>query len=234
MTAALLFALLLDPGAADYSRGVALIEQGRPDQAVEPLRAAVEAAPHNPQYQKALGVSYAMQKRYTEADPPFAKACALAPALPDACYFHARNLYALDRYEPSLEILRKILATDPRPWRVWLGIAQAEQALGHPQIAEKSFLQAIKLHKGQSPPSDDPRVHYGSFLFREARLDEAATVLQDLCAARPDSARGHLELGRVAMQLNHLDKAEQHLTKSLELAPTQQGAQLLQKVRARK
>jgi Flp pilus assembly protein TadD len=220
------------PAGEAYARGVALIEQGRPDLAVEHLQSAAAASPANAQYRKALGVSLAMQKRYAEADEPFRRACELQPALADACYFYARNLYALDRYEPSLAVLQKLTAADPRPWRIWLGIAQAEQALARAPEAEKAFRTAIRLHT-ESPPSEDPRVHFGSFLFREGRLDEAAATLKQLCEARPNSARGFLELGRVEMQLGRLEAAEQHLRRALDLGAGEPSQLLLDRVRAR-
>ncbi len=220
------------PAAEAYARGVALIEQGRPAEAVEHLRAAAVASPDDAQYQKALGVSLAMQKRYAEADSPFGRACALKPSLTDACYFYGRNLYALDRYEDSLTALRKALPVDSRRSRVWLGMAQAEQALGHAPEAEKHFRTAVRLHT-QSAPSDDPRVHFGSFLFREGRLDEASAVLTELCASRPDSARGHLELGRVHLHAGRLADAEKHLKRAVDLGAGDQARLLLEKAVAR-
>jgi Flp pilus assembly protein TadD len=127
-----------------YKRGVEAFERGQAAEAVQVLNQAAELAPDNAQVWKALGVVYASRGDFERAADPFSKACALASQLRDACYFHARNLYALNRFEPSLAVLRKALPYDHSPWRIHLGIAQALEALARPQEAEKEFRIAIE------------------------------------------------------------------------------------------
>src|SRR4051812_42687309 len=78
-----LFLLFFASPEEDYRAGVSLFEQGRLAEAAERLRTALAATPDNAQYAKALGVSLAAQKRYAEADEPFARACTINPKLTD-------------------------------------------------------------------------------------------------------------------------------------------------------
>ena len=228
-----LFLLFFASPEEDYRAGVSLFEQGRLAEAAERLRAAFAAAPNNAQYAKALGVSLAAQKRYAEADEPFARACTIDPKLTDACYFYGRNLYALDRFEASIAALEKARPVDPRPWRIWLGIAQAEHGLGRSAEAMSSYQKAIALYRGGAPPSEDPRVYFGLFLFREGRLAEAEKVLAALCRERPDSARGHLELGRVLLQTGRPGEAVTELQSAVKLGAGEQAELLLRRAQAR-
>jgi Tfp pilus assembly protein PilF len=163
---------------------------------------------------KALGVQWAREANYLEAEEPFRRACELDPKLPDACFFWARVLYALDRFEPSLAALQKL----PPDTRTVLAMAQAEEALGRARAAEAHFKQA-----------GDP-VKYGLFLFRQGRLKEAETVLKQ----DPRTAEAWWHLGRVRYQLGKLGEARAALERTLALDPQQEPARLLlAKIKAR-
>ncbi|MBC7924845.1 MAG: tetratricopeptide repeat protein, partial [Bryobacteraceae bacterium] len=175
------------------------------------------------------------QKLYLDADGPFAAACRLQPDLPDACYFYARNLYGLDRFSESVAVLKRLPKAH---WKVHLGLGQALQGLGQVSEAEKYFRLSLGLHfkadmDSRASASDDPRVHFGSFLFRQGRTEEAGAVLRELCRERPDSARGHLELGRVLMHLNDLAAAQSAFQKAIDMGAGPQASMLLQRVTAR-
>ena len=71
--------------------------------------------------------------QYDLAEPAFGQACRLASKLADACYFQARALYALNRFEASLATMRKA-GTGAR---VRLGEGQALEALGRSRTQKK-------------------------------------------------------------------------------------------------
>jgi Flp pilus assembly protein TadD len=205
---------------ADYQQGVALIERGDPVAAVPYLARAAAADPKSAQNWKALGVAYAAQKNYAEAVAPFAKACALDPKLPDACYFQARALYALDRYEASLEALSR---THADTWRVRLARAQALEALARPE-ADHTFRDALAACRNADP---EPATAYARYLLRQARAAEAIPILQPTLAAHPNAAEAHLYLGRALTETNQLAEALPHLERAATLAPTNAQAHLL-------
>ena len=230
MSAALV--LLLAISAEElYRRGVEAFEQRRTAQAVEALSQASRLAPENAQIQKALGVAHAAAEDFERAAEPFAKACALAPRLVDACYFYGRNLYALNQFEMSLQVLRKALPDDRAPWRIHLGIAQALEALDRPAEAEREFHTAIK-DRQTSLPDFDPRLHYAIFLFRQGRTAEALAPAQQIVAEHPESGRARYELGRIEYHLGQLQAAIRDLERASALGHA--AAQpMLAKARAR-
>jgi Flp pilus assembly protein TadD len=219
----ILAALLLLASAEElYKRGVELFQQGQTEQAAAALGEAARLAPRNPQVWKVLGVVYASAGDYERALEPFEKACSIAPGLEDACYYHGRNLYALNRFGPALDALGKALARDRDSPKVHLGIAQSQEALGKAEVAEREFRTAIAGYQKLAPgargsPDFDPRVHYALFLFRQGRIAEAEPPARSAVADSPTSARARYELGRVLYHLGQLNEAEAELRQAVSL-----------------
>src|SRR5262249_16780636 len=80
---------------------------------------------------------------------------------------------------------------------------------------------------GPSPNTEDPRVDYGAFLFRQGRVEEALRPLEQAVHDAPVSARANIELGRVLLHLNRLDDAAAHLEKAVPADPGNWNAHLL-------
>ncbi len=216
-------------------RAISDIQAGRLMEAESALRRLVQQHPASARAWKALGVVYASTGSYILAEPAFREACRIDPGEPDACYYHGRSLYALDRFEASLEVLQRALMRDPQPWRVYLGIAQAQEALGQAEKAEKNFRRAMELGAtGRVSPDLHPRLHYGIFLLRQGRTQQAAGELHKVAQELPGLARARYELGRSLLQLGRTEEAATELRKAVELKPGDAAAhRLLSKAYAR-
>ena len=214
-------------GEEAFRQGTALFQQGRLAEAAELLRQAVEREPSARNW-KAYGVALAAQADYRSAEPPLREACRLAPRDPDACYYLGRALYATDRYEESLEAMKKAESVHPRPWRVDLALGQAHEALGHAKEAEKHFQSAIR--RAPPPPVtsdfDNPQVDYGLFLYRQGRLPEAIREYVEGMSRAPRSARARYQLGRALMQTGRMEEALNRLHEAIELEPGNREAHL--------
>jgi tetratricopeptide (TPR) repeat protein len=215
-----LFALMLASADELYRQGIEAFQAGRHDAAIVALTEASKAAPRNAQTWKALGVVHASRSDYERADQPFERACSLAPDLVDACYYYGRNLYAMNRFEPSLAALRKALPKDRRPWLVHLGIAQALEALGRDAEAAREFDVAVRTWS--AAPRDargtadyDPRMHQAVFLFRQGKVADALGPARAAVADFPSAGRPRFELGRVLYQLGELETAAAELEKAV-------------------
>ena len=228
-------ALLTLPSGAQETplqAGLRLIEAGRAADAAATLEQAVKQEPRNAAAWKALGVAYAAQSDYEMAELPFGRACELAPSLDDACYFHARALYALNRFEASLERLSKAARIDRRPARIHQGRAQALDGLGRAAEAEAEFRRAIRLNGAAAPPDRiapplDPRLSFAAFLQRQGRAEEAIAPLEQLLREHPGIAQAHLDLGRIELQRDRLDEAARHLERAVALDSGSRAAHLL-------
>jgi tetratricopeptide (TPR) repeat protein len=221
--AALFSLVTLLAGTAEqaYKTGVELFQSGNAAAAIEPLTQATRLDPRNAQYWKALGVAYAATSDFARANEPFANACRLDRQLADACYYYGRNLYFMDRFEESLIPLEKALDLPFKRWRVYLAMAQAQEALGRASEARANFAKAIAMEASaaiaeKARPSEAPRHYYGLFLFRQGDLPGARAALEQAVRQHPDSAASQFELGRVLYQMNALEAAAMHLERAVQ------------------
>ena len=205
---------------SQLDRGIALIEQGRPGDAIPLLLQSTETNNGDAVAWKALGVAYATLSQYELAEPALGQACRLAPSLADACYFHGRALYALNRFESSIAALDKAGGSA----KVRLGIGQALEALSRFDEAEKAMRQAVALAKGDDP---SPSVALGLLLLRTGRAQQAEVVLARAVAAFPGSAEARLNLARTLMDRSAIALAVPHLERAVALAPSSAQAHLL-------
>ena len=222
---AFLFSAAQHAGNDLYQRGIKLLEELKLDEAAATLTKAVERSPSARAW-KALGVVHATRQDYSLAEPAFRQACQLDPKEDGACYFHARALYALDRYEESIRSLEKAAVTDRGSSRVQLGFAQALEALGRAHEAEAQYRESIQQYR-TSLPDLDPRLHFGVFLFRQGRLADAFHQFEQLLKAGSESARLRYYLGRTLYQLDRIDDAAKHLERAVELNSSDAAAHLL-------
>jgi Tfp pilus assembly protein PilF len=230
---ALVLAFLYAPGltaqnaASLYQQGLRQFSEHQAPAAIVSLRQSLALEPANAPAWKALGVVYASQGNYESAEPAFRNACERRPSLEDACLYQGRALYLLDRFPDAIQTLRRALSSGETGEAHRL-LALSLEALAHPSEAEPEFRAAIRLVR-PGPPDEDPGIDYGVFLYRQARAAQAIDPLREALARHPDSARAHLELGCVLLQLDRIDEAATHLERSLALRDTPRTHQLLAK-----
>jgi tetratricopeptide (TPR) repeat protein len=173
---------------------------------------------------RALGAAYAAQGMYEQALPPLRRACLLDASAEKACYFEARVLYALDRFEDSLQVLEYAIHAGADGADVRLGMAQALEALGRAAPAEKEYKSAMALSK----PDDSRAVTaYGLFLIRQGRAAEAVACLEKAVARTPSSADAQMMLGRALLETGKPSSAIPHLERAVALHPDSGQAHLL-------
>jgi len=195
-----------------YQRGIQALNENRLEDAVALLRQAVAQQPANAQYWKALGVALAKGEDYRSSIEPFAKACSLSERLPDACYYHGRGLYAVDRYDEALAPLEKALRVDPAKSRAEAALGQALEALGRYQEAERRLQSAVARRDAYDRQA---RIAYSQFLRRQGRPEESVAVLQAVSQPAGDDYYYELSLSlfqaeRYADALKALEQAAGH------------------------
>ncbi len=134
--------------------------------------AALRERPSDASANKLLGMIYAAQERFLEADAPFARACQLEPSDDLACYYLGRNDFALSRYDRSQAVLEQALETHPKSDRIRTGLGLTLEARGKIAEAERYLKEAARSG------SPEALSQYGQFLFRQGRFDESVTILR--------------------------------------------------------
>ena len=109
---------------------------------------AINSQPNRAWPYKWLGMTYAAQEKFEQAERPFRRACEIDSKEPDACYYWGRTLYFLSRFDAALAAYEK----DSRPWRgkTLLGMALAFEALNRDADAEKMYRNAIAAGEKQA------------------------------------------------------------------------------------
>ncbi|MFN7920202.1 MAG: tetratricopeptide repeat protein [Bryobacteraceae bacterium] len=205
--------------SSQFDEAVALIEKGNPQGAIPMLEQLTRADAKDARAWKALGVAFASMQRYSEAEPAFAQACSLAPLLLDACYYHGRALYALNRFDASLVALRRALPFD-RSWKLQLAIAQSAEGLGDAKAAEEAYRAA-------SDRDPSAGAAYGQFLIRQGRWDEAESALRKVVERFPASAAGLTHLGRALLHRDRTTDAIALLERAVAASPNSAQPHLL-------
>src|SRR5688500_4444917 len=105
--------------------------------------------------------------------PALEQVCRLRPNEGDACFLLGSTLLLQDRWDDAREPFNKALSVATRSNRakVHRMIAFNYIGLGDTAKAEEHFKQAVALNPGPELLREDPRLDYGSFLFREGRVD---------------------------------------------------------------
>ena len=192
--------------------GVALFRQGKLEAALQLL----VKAPPTAFCAKSLGIVYAALGDYRRAEPPLGSSCRMNPKEPDACYYWARALYALDRFAESLAALDR----GPSSWRVATARGQALDALGRP-AAEPVLRAALQLRQRDPAPiaEPDPLLALGHFLYREGRVDEVLALLQSAPPPYQRIPSFHYLLGRAHAQQEQWPRAAVALRQAVALDP---------------
>jgi tetratricopeptide (TPR) repeat protein len=217
-----------DSAAANLYLGLVHFRAGRSAAARPLLERAVSLSPASARAWKTLGLVTMSNGDLNGALPALGKACELDENDEEGCYFLARNLHALGRYESARDAFEKTLRAAPKPMlsKVHRAIALNFVALFLPAEAERHFVKAIQL-AGPSRNGEDPRVDYGAFLFRQGRTQEALPPLEQAVRDAPSSARANMEWGRVLLHLNRTNEAAACLEKTVGLEPDNWSAHLL-------
>jgi tetratricopeptide (TPR) repeat protein len=214
---------------ANFYLGLTHLRAGHASAALPPLERAVSLAPGNAKAWKTLGVAATSGGDPERAGQALGKACELAPKDEEACYYFARSLYSLGRYESAREPFEKALRAASKQIlpRVHRGAALNFSALGIPAEAERHFVTAIALHDQADRGGEDPRIDFGAFLFRQGRTEEALGPLEKAAQDAPSSSRANTEWGRVLLHLDRVEAAAACLEKAVAAEPNNGNAHLL-------
>ena len=213
-----------------FREGERLFGERNFDAAIGAFQRSVELRPEFAPAWKALGVVYASRGDFDRAEAPFRNACDRQPSLPDACLYHGRTLYLLNRFQAAIPVLHRTLQREARNTEAYRLLALSLEGLGRASEAGDAFREAVRLNRA-SLPDEDPGIDYGVFLTRQGHPEQAIGPLEDALKRHPDAARGHLELGCTLLELDRLTEAAGQLEKSIALgslsAPQSGRAHLL-------
>lgn len=210
-------ALDIDPSHADslHLLGVAAIQTGRPELAVDMIRKAIAINATVSAYHSNLGNVLAAQGRPDEAAASYRDAIRLDPGLPEPHNNLANMLRQTGHLDEAVACYRKAVQRNPHFLEAHGNLASVLLEQGNLEGAVTCYRTVLSLKQ------DCSFTHYqlGNALKQLGRLDEAAASFASAIGLRPDFSGAHNNLGNALRQLGRTDEAFACYSRALELAP---------------
>lgn len=217
-------ALVPDAARQEYEAGMALVREGKNDQAVARLKQAIELFPKYFRALNDLGVIYMKLKLNDQAAETLDRAIAIAPRV----YYPRLNLGIIrtrqGRYKDAIKILDPLNKENPQLSDVSIALGDALMADNNLDDAERHLRTALEDKKMSDGMAGDAHYKLGLLLNRRRRFDEAIKELTVADKMIPNSARIRLQLGGALMQVKRLDEAETELLAAYQLGGKEMGA----------
>ena len=215
-------AAAVEPGepAPHYYLGVALLGQGKNEQAARALEQAYHLSPTpNPSVLYELGTAYLRMERLDESERVLLLAAEQAPG-EARVHLQLGWLYYLKVEGEKAEAeFRRALDLSPTPVAHYY-LALAELALGKIEDAVASCRAAI----ASNPSFPAARVVLGKMLAQLGRFEEAKKELKEALRLDPKAAEAHYQLGLMSLRGKDLKRAAELFRSAVEADPSHQGA----------
>jgi tetratricopeptide (TPR) repeat protein len=200
--------------------GMAMVAQGKTEEAFRALDRALKLDPHLTEAQFTLAHLYYDQGFVDEAARRMEVLTRQVPA--SGAYLHALAVCYLDdssRYLQAEQLLKRAVALEPKRPVYLRDLAKAEIHLNRSQEAEGYYRKALAL----DPEGLDTLVALGTSLLDHqptmVRRQEAERLLQKAVAIDPKNADGLLGLGRVALNGGDVRQAVARLQAAVAYNP---------------
>lgn len=200
-------------------------EQGRFDESAEYLTRARMAGPSDEAGLRYVGDALREQDRLEDALEIFTE---VVKTYPRSALGHAgrgHTLFDLGRHQDAIDsmALAISLAPDlPMAGTLHRLMAQAAEALGLPQDAERHLLNALEID-----PADSDAVDRVALLtYGQQRYAEAERWYEVLVELRPDSAQGFANLAAARYYVGKPDEAVAAFERALEIDPDLEAARV--------
>jgi predicted O-linked N-acetylglucosamine transferase (SPINDLY family) len=192
--------LARDPAAATAAHVAGLIahRDGRFDDADRHLRAAIAAAPNDPEQYANHAAVLRTLGRLADAEAAARAALALAPDRVETHNNLGNILRDAGRYDESVGCYQAALRLAPEFADAWSNLAWVLSLNGRASEAEQAARRAI----AGDPHNSNAFNNLGGALMRQSRLREAETALREALRLRPDFALPH---SNILFCLNYRD-----------------------------
>jgi tetratricopeptide (TPR) repeat protein len=218
-------AVALDPTYATGQRvlGEALAREGRTQEALEHLRAAFLADPHDGATCLPLGKQAAKQRALGEARTALECAVKYTPGSAEAWEALSGVALAQQEFPRCIEASRKALELDPTRNALRMNLGTALARSGDGRGAEQVFAEGAR----RAPDDALMAFNLGLALKKRDAFDEAATWLQRAVTLDPKESRAWFHLATTQAARGHFDEARAAADRLVALDPTNADAQRL-------
>ncbi len=192
-----------------------LLENSKPDDALEAYQKAAALTPKDPEPHLSAGLLRERRKDFPGAETEYKQVLALDSRSNEAV-IGLTNIYMKSgRVAQAEPLLRQLAAERPDDAGLHLQLGRVLAAQGKKDEAIPEIQTALKLSPGDSEAQRDL-----ADLFAESgNLADAEKTYRDLLTSRPNDAELHQLLGEILLKQRHFPEAEQEFQAAIKLKP---------------
>jgi protein O-GlcNAc transferase len=204
-----------DHAGAMHLLGVAALERGEDEEALELLHRAIAVAPRNVVYRISQGQVLTALGRNEDAIEAYRQAVGLAPDLAEAWFALGIALQAARRRVEAVSAYERVLQLQPDHVDACNNLGSTLDQSGDLETAIGVYRRALELDPQRAATLNN----LGSSLCRAGLLDEAIAVCRRSLEREPDSAAACNNLGLALTSSRHLDEAVEVLRRAVTVRP---------------
>src|SRR5580693_647943 len=168
-----------------------VLENSKPDQAIEAYKQAGALEPQNTEPYLSAGLLLEKENRFADAEQQYKQVLAIDPNSSDALTGMANIYMRGQRYADADPILRKIIAMHPEDAAARMQLGRILLISGKNDDAIAELQAALKLDPGNSAVQND----LGELYLQSKKYDQAEALYRALLTAHPNDAQLHHSLG---------------------------------------
>jgi len=197
-----------------------LLENKRPEEALQAYRKASELTPKDPEPHLSAGLLHEHQKEFPDAEAEYKQALALDLHNTDPHNTEAAigltNLYMKSgRLGDAEPLLRRLAAERPDDAGIHLQLGRVLAAQGKKDDAIVEIQTALKL----APADSDAQRDLAELLVESKKLPDAEQIYRDLIKGHPNDAELHQLLGEVLLKERKYPDAQQEFIATVKIKP---------------
>jgi tetratricopeptide (TPR) repeat protein/predicted AlkP superfamily phosphohydrolase/phosphomutase len=200
---------------ARNNAGVALMAEGRFEEAEQEFRAGLEAAPGSPMLELNLGLAQRLQGRTDEAMKRFRAALDHPITRRMAGHLLAQILLERDELDEAERVLLAVLADEPDAAEVRNTLGQVYERRGRIDAARAEYERAAEL----DPNAALPRNHLGNLARRVGDSDGAERWYRRAIDADPYFMGAYNNLALVYQERGEMERAHDLYAQALDKSP---------------
>ena len=217
-------ALTNSPGRIHALLGLAYIQTGRTNEAVQANQEAIKRAPDNLAAYQNLAALHLQAGRTNDAKAVLHRATSRTNASPEFLIgtadiitrYHRQNLFTDEEHRHQiLELLNAAAVQKPENPLVLQRIGDLYMLHGEPTKAEPIYVQLLT----RFPSIPGLRERLANIYIRLDRNPEAEKLLQEISRENPTDPTTYFFLGSIAYEAKDYDKAAEHYQTALRLNP---------------
>ncbi|HEV3302441.1 MAG TPA: tetratricopeptide repeat protein [Planctomycetaceae bacterium] len=204
-----------DHAGALHLLGVAALECGQPQEALDWLQCAIVVVPRNAVYHLSLGQALTTVGRLEDAIDAFRQATEFSPDMVEAWFALGLTLQSGGRRLDAVRAYERVLELRPDHADACNNLGSTFDQLGELEKAIAIYRRSLELEPDRAMTLNN----LGSALSRSGRLEEAIAVGRRVVARQPNFAAAFNNLGLALTSSRRLNEAVDALRRAVTLNP---------------